>query len=486
MEESEPLVGANQNELSRKLTARHIEMIAIGGTIGTGVFIGSGATIAQAGPLGALVGYSIVGLLVYTVMTSLGELATHYPISGSFSTYAGKYVDPAFNFALGWNYWFQWAVSFPSELSAAGIITTFWYPEFPTFIAPFVLLVSLVLLNLSGVEGFGETEYWLSFIKVASILMFISSGLLVDLGIFGREQLYFKYWEIEGAPFKNGIIGIFNVFLMAFFSFGGTEIVGITAGEAQNPKVTIPKAIKNTFWRILLFYIVSIFVMGLVIRNDDPSLLNAHRTNDITISPFTLVFEKAGLPIAAHFINAVVLSAVVSAGNSALFAASRTLMALAQEGKAPHIFQKLNRFGVPYYSILCTGLIGCVSFLGIFLGDGALFLWLISITGVSGILTWISIALIHLRFRKGLEFQGVPLESLAFIAPMYPYGPIIAILLGIMIIIGQGYAAFLQENGLLKLIVSCFGITLFFGLYISYKTFYNSKLIPLGEINFEM
>jgi lysine-specific permease len=202
--ESDYLIDTPQLQLNRTLTSRHIQMIAIGGTIGTGVFLGSGATIANAGPLGALLGYSIVGILVYSIMTSLGELATHYPISGSFSTYAGKYVDPALGFALGWNYWFQWAISFPSELSAAGLIIVFWFPTFPTFIAPLSILIILVSVHLFGVEKFGETEYWLSLIKVVAIVFFIVAGLAVDLGFVGNGPIYLENWAIEGAPFKNG------------------------------------------------------------------------------------------------------------------------------------------------------------------------------------------------------------------------------------------------------------------------------------------
>jgi lysine-specific permease len=271
---------------------------------------------------------------------------------------------------------------------------------------------------------------------------------------------------------------------MAFFSFGGTEVIGITAGETLNPKTTIPKAIKNTFWRILLFYILSILVMGLVIRNDDPFLLNSEENGDVTRSPFTLVFERAGLSMAAHLMNGVVFSAVISAGNSALFAASRTLMALAEERKAPLIFCKLNRYGVPYYSILATALVGCISFVGIFLGDGTVFLWLISITGVSGILTWVSIALIHVRFRQGLKRQNIDTKTLSYMAPFYPVGPILAFVLGFIIIFGQGVAAYNQEYGMIKILISYFGIPLYFGLYFAYKYIYGTCFVPLEDIDY--
>lgn len=207
---------------------------------------------------------------------------------------------------------------------------SFWTPTIPSFIWAAVILVLITLVHLIGVEGFGESEYWLSLIKVVAIVCFIVAGTFIDMGVLGTEAaIGFDYWNIEGAPFKNGITGVFNVFLLAFFAFGGTELIGLTAGEAMDPKVSIPKAVKQTFWRILLFYIMSILIMGLVIRNDDPNLLDSTKDGDITISPFTLVFERAGLSFASNVMNGVVLSAVLSASNSAMFAASRTLYALA-------------------------------------------------------------------------------------------------------------------------------------------------------------
>ncbi|KAJ3369144.1 hypothetical protein HDU91_007447 [Kappamyces sp. JEL0680] len=435
-------------------------MIAIGGTIGTGLFVGAGATIAHAGPLGALLGFALVGVLVYSIMNSLGELATHLPVSGSFTTYAGLYVDPALSFALG--------VSFPSELSAAGIIMSFWTPTVPSFVWAGAILVILTLVHLVGVKGFGETEYWLSLIKVVAIFCFVITGAL--------------NWFIAGAPFKNGVVGVFKVFLLAFFAFGGTELIGVTAGEAQNPKTTIPRAIRNTFWRILLFYVFSILVMGLVIRNDDPSLLDSSATGDITIAPFTLVFQRAGLAFAAHLMNGVVFSAVLSAGNSALFAASRTLMALSLENKAPRLFSRLSSRGVPVFSILATSLFGCLSFLGIFLGDGVLFMNLIQITGVSGILTWLSIALIHFRFRRAFHAQNLdPAKELDFLAPLFPAGPLIALVLGSVIIAGQAYAASLESIGLL--LVTFSGIPLFFGLFLYAKLVRKTQWVALVDVD---
>ncbi|KAJ3319875.1 hypothetical protein HDV06_005851 [Boothiomyces sp. JEL0866] len=473
--ESTPLLGdmeiVSLPRVERQLSSRHIQMIAIGGTIGTGLFIASGATISSAGPLGALIGYGIVGIMVYVVMTSLGELATYLPVSGSFTTYASRYVHPALGFSLA------------SEINAASMILSFWIPNIPTWISAIVILLFLFSVNCFGAKGFGESEYWLAIVKVLAIILFVIVGIVLDLGYVGSEgYLGFKYWDIEGAPIKNGIVGIFNVFLMAFFSFGGTELVGITAGEAKEPEKTIPKAIKNTFWRITFFFLCSIFVMGLTIRNDDPNLLNASISNDITVAPFTLVFQKAGMSFAAHLMNGVVFTAVLSAGNSALYAASRTLMAMSLEGKAPAIFGKVTKNGVPVYSLLATVGIGCLSFLGIVLGDGLVFTYLISITGVSGILTWISIAVIHIRFRQAFKAQSIDLNVLVYKSSFYPAGPIIAIILGLAIICAQGYAAIVSDSPLLQLIITFSGVPFFVGLFLYHKVKFDSELVPSDKV----
>eukprot|EP00842_Homolaphlyctis_polyrhiza_P005350 jgi/Hompol1/5816/HPOL_002124-RA len=492
------------NDLSDDVTAL---LSALGGTIGTGLFLASGSTIATAGPLGALIGYCIVGAMVYGISkgllmlairlasyvcehlsdsiplaaTSLGELAAYMPVSGSFNTYAGRFVDPALAFALGWNYFVQWAVSLSSELSAAGIIMAFWTPSLPSWIWSAFILVILVFIHSFGVDGFGESEYALSMVKVIAIIAFIIAGAFVDVGVLGTQPpIGFQYWSIPGAPIKDGIIGIIGVFVTAFFGFGGTELVGVTAGEAVDPQKSVPKAIKSTFWRIFLFYVVAIFVMGLVIRNDDPSLLTAAETSDITIAPFTLVFQQAGLKAAAHIMNGVILSAVISASSSAMYAASRTLMALAQASHAPAFLATVNSTGVPVYSLALTTLIGCLAFLSIIWGNGVVFTWLLSITGVSGILTWISIAVIHIRFRYAFQVQNKSLEDVPYLAPLFPILPIVAILLGLGIVAGQGYVAMTAVPFSLQNVLAVYtGIPVFAALYLGYRWRYKTQFVRL-------
>ncbi|KAI8825597.1 amino acid permease-domain-containing protein [Fimicolochytrium jonesii] len=442
-----PVPPKRRKGVQRGLEARHIQMIAIGGTIGTGLFVGSGATIAIAGPVGALVAFLIVGTMVFFTTSSLGEMATLFPVSGSFVTYAGRFVDPAYSFTLGWNYWAQWAVSLPSELSALGIIVSFWTPNVPTWIWSASILTVLVAVNLVSVKSFGEAEYWLAAVKVVAVIAFIFVGVAVDLGWLGSNPAVgLEYWSIPGAPFKNGVLGVFNVFVIAFFSFGGTELIGITAGEAKNPRKNVPKAINQTFWRILIFYILSILTIGLLIRNDDPTLLDSSTPSDISIAPFTRVFQSAGLNSAAHAMNAVIFTAVLSAGNTAIYAASRTLMTMAREGRAPAWLGVVNARGVPVASLAVTTAVGCLCFLGTVFGDGTLFTTLLHLTGLSSILTWLSITLIHLRFRAAWTAQNRSLDDLPYRAPFFPYGQYLSLALGAAVIVGMGWAA-LDEGG---------------------------------------
>ncbi|KAI8921054.1 amino acid permease/ SLC12A domain-containing protein [Powellomyces hirtus] len=448
-------------------------MIAIGGTIGTGLFIGSGATIALAGPVGALVAFIIVGTMVFFTTSSLGEMATLIPVSGSFTTYAA--------------HWAQWAVTLPSELSALGIIVSFWTPGVPSWIWSASVLSLLVTVNVISVKSFGESEYWMAAVKVVAVIVFIIVGVALDVGLLGSDEaLGFSYWTIPGAPFKNGILGIFNVFVIAFFGFGGTELVGITAGEVKNPRKNVPKAINQTFWRILLFYVMSVFIIGLIIRNDDPSLLESANSEDIKIAPFTRVFEKAGLRAAAHLMNGVIFTAVVSAGNSAIYAASRTLMTMAIEGRAPQLLGKVAANGVPLWSLGVTTAVGCLAFMGIIFGDGVLFSWLLHLTGMSGILTWLSITLIHLRFRAAYVAQNRRLEDLPYCAPFFPYGQYLSVFLACVIIVGQGYAAFATRPFRWQNVLSVYlGLPMFIGLFVFYKCKHKTQLVPLEECDFD-
>ncbi|MDM5211065.1 amino acid permease [Peribacillus sp. NJ4] len=485
----EPTVKRNLNDkqeptVKRNLKARHMTMIAIGGSIGTGLFLASGATIQSAGPGGALAAYACIGIMVYFLMTSLGEMATYMPVSGSFSTYATRFVDPAFGFALGWNYWFNWAVTLAVEIAAAAIIMKFWLPDVPSLIWSALFLGIVFTLNALSIKSFGESEYWFALIKVVAIIFFIIIGLLTILGVFGGKVIGFENFTMGEAPFKGGFLSIISIFLIAGFSFQGTELVGIAAGESEEPEKNVPNAIRQVFWRILLFYIGAILILGLLIPYTSPSLLNGDVEN-ISVSPFTLVFERAGLAFAASVMNAVVLTSLLSAGNSGLYASTRMLWSMAKDNQAPKFLAKVNRRGIPMNALLITALIGGLAFLTSIFGDHV-FTWLLNASGLTGFIAWIGIAISHYRFRRAYVAQGGDLTELKYKAKWFPFGPIFSFVLCMVVIAGQNYEAYLSGSiDWYGVAVSYIGLPIFLAIWLGYKIYHKTKLVSLKDCQFD-
>nr|WP_219341921.1 amino acid permease [Listeria monocytogenes] len=465
-------------------------MIAIGGSIGTGLFLASGNAIHTAGPGGALVAYIAIGIMVYFLMTSLGEMATYMPVSGSFSTYASRFVDPAFGFALGWNYWFNWAITLAVDISTAAIIVQFWLPNTPAWLWSAIFLILIFGLNALSVKAYGESEYWFSIIKVATVIIFLIVGVLTIVGILGGEVIGFSNFTAGDAPFKGGFFAILGTFLIAGFSFQGTEMVGIAAGESATPETSVPKAIKQVFWRILLFYIFAIFIIGMIIPYTNPNLLSAEAT-DVAISPFTLVFEKAGLAFAASVMNAVILTSVLSAGNSGLYASTRMLWAMARDKKAPKFLGKVNRRGIPMAALIVTTIVGAMTFITTLTENGTvIYTWLLSASGLTGFIAWVGIAISHYRFRKAFIRQGHDLSELKYKAKFFPFGPILALILCILVIVGQDYAAFLKPEFTnpawwQKIGISYIGLPIFLVFWLSFKFTNKTKVIPLEDCKFD-
>ncbi|EDN7593867.1 amino acid permease [Listeria monocytogenes] len=477
-------------EIRRDLKTRHLSMIAIGGSIGTGLFLASGNAIHTAGPGGALVAYIAIGIMVYFLMTSLGEMATYMPVSGSFSTYASRFVDPAFGFALGWNYWFNWAITLAVDISTAAIIVQFWLPNTPAWLWSAIFLILIFGLNALSVKAYGESEYWFSIIKVATVIIFLIVGVLTIVGILGGEVIGFSNFTAGDAPFKGGFFAILGTFLIAGFSFQGTEMVGIAAGESATPETSVPKAIKQVFWRILLFYIFAIFIIGMIIPYTNPNLLSAEAT-DVAISPFTLVFEKAGLAFAASVMNAVILTSVLSAGNSGLYASTRMLWAMARDKKAPKFLGKVNHRGIPMAALIVTTIVGAMTFITTLTENGTvIYTWLLSASGLTGFIAWVGIAISHYRFRKAFIKQGHDLSELKYKAKFFPFGPILALILCILVIVGQDYAAFLKPEFTnpawwQKIGISYIGLPIFLVFWLSFKFTNKTKVIPLEDCKFD-
>jgi lysine-specific permease len=470
----------SQEKLRRSLKPRHLTMIALGGAIGTGLFVASGNTIATAGPGGALLAYVVIGFMVFLLMQSLGEMATYLPVSGAFEEYSTRFVSPSFGFAIGWNYWYNWAITVAAELVAAALIMRYWLPDVPSWIWSGTFLVILFLLNALSTRAYGETEFWFSLVKVVTVVIFLVLGILMIVGILGGQSPGFENWTTGEAPFVGGGLGILAIFMVAGFSFQGTELVGVAAGEAENPEKNVPKAIRTVFVRILLFYVGAITVIGFLIPHTSPNLLTSD-VEDISISPFTLVFENAGVLAAASVMNAVILTAILSAGNSGLYASTRMLWALADGGKAPRFLAKVNRRGVPMNALLATTLVGGASFLTTFIGDGDAYVWLVSASGLAGFIVWMGIAWSHYRFRRAYTIQGHDLADLPYRARFFPLGPVVALVLCAVVILGQNYQAFLGEVDLLGALTAYIGLPLFLALWFGHKLVTGSKMVRYEE-----
>lgn len=480
---------ATDGQLKRVLKPRHLAMIAIGGSIGTGLFVASGATIAQAGPGGALLSYALIGLMVYFLMTSLGELAAFMPVSGSFATYGANYVEPGFGFALGWNYWYNWAVTVAVDLVAAQLVMSYWFPDVSGWIWSAAFLAVIFGLNYLSVKSYGEAEYWFAFIKVATVIIFIITGTLMIFGILsGGEALAeskgWGNWLIGDAPFVGGLPAMIGVAMIVGFSFQGTELIGIAAGESENPGKNIPSAVRKVFWRILLFYILAILIISLIIPYNSPRLLS-NDISDISVSPFTLVFENAGLAFAAALMNAVILTAVLSAGSSGMYASTRMLFALAQEGKAPKIFAKVAANGVPKNALYATTAVAALCFLSYLYGENSVYLWLLNASGMTGFIAWLGIAFSHYRFRKGYVAQGRSLSELPYVSGFFPYGPMFAFVLCLIITLGQYYSQAIDGSfSWGSFIATYIGLIIFACIWGGYRLVKKTRLVKYQDMHF--
>src|SRR6202167_997713 len=480
-------------ELKRTIGNRQLSMIAIGGAIGTGLFFASGAAIAQAGPGGALLAYATMGLAVYCMMQSLGEMATQLPIPGSFEAYAERFVDPSLAFAVGWNYWFSWAITLAAELVAGALIVQFWFPHSNSAHWAMGLFAVLLALNLLSVKAYAEAEYWFAGIKGVTVIIFLAVGALMITGMIGNHSSGFHNWSLSDpatgthAPFVGGFTAALAVFLVAGFSFQGTEGVGLAAAETTDPSKNVPKAIRTVFWRILLFYIGAIFVVGTVIAYTDPNLLHGDEGH-IAFSPFTMVFQQ--LPrvgyYAANLMNAVILSSVLSCGNSSMYVASRMLYAMSHSRKAPKLFGKLNQRGVPVAALLATGLVSALAFFSNVVGDQKIYQIFYHASGLSGFLIWLGIAVCHLRFRKAWVAQGRSLDDLKFKAKFFPFGPWLALILFVIVLFGANISVFQAPVfSWFDFITGYLMIPAFMLFYLGHKYRHKTRLVPLKDCNFE-
>lgn len=488
-----PVGTSGVGAVSRRLSSRHIQMIGIGGGIGTGLFVGSGVALAHAGPVGVLLAYIITGMMIFGVMEGLAEMAAYLPVSGSFMHFASRFVDPALGMALGWNYWWCYAIGWASELSAASAVIGFWNADINIAVWISIMMVVGAVLNFAGVNIYGESEVITSTIKLLAFVALILFGIVIDLGGGPKhDRLGFRYWKDPG-PFNhyNGIkgsegqfLGFFSAFLAAGFSYVGTETVVLTAGEAKSPSTQIPKAARRVLYRILFFYILGIFIMGLIVPYNDPGLSsNGSYTG---ASPWIVAMKQSGIHVLPSIFNAVVLISAFSAGSSYVYVSSRTLYAMALDRQAPAWFRKVDKRGIPWLAVLVSWLVGALSYLGVSSGGGTVFTWLSALSAVAGLFAWATCCYAYLRFRKAYTLQGYDRAALPYRARLQPYASWFSIVMCAIVILFSGWSVFLKGNFTASgFLTSYLGIPVFVLPYLGWKLYHRSKQVHLLEVDLD-
>ncbi|WP_445660993.1 amino acid permease [Acinetobacter sp. F16] len=425
-------MNSESSTLQRGLKNRHIQLIAMGGAIGTGLFLGSAQVIQSAGP-SIILGYAIGGLIAFLIMRQLGEMIVHEPVAGSFSHFAFKYWGKFPGFLAGWNYWILYILVAMTELTAVAKYINYWWPFIPAWASVLFFFVVITLVNLGNVKFYGESEFWLSIIKVTAVISMIVFGVYLLLTAdAGSTSSLSNLWE-HGGFFPNGFEGLFYMLAFLMFAFGGIELIGMAAAEAKDPEKTIPKAINQVVFRILLFYIGSLTILLALVPWNQLDL------GGLDKSPFVMIFSQLGIGWAAHLLNFIILTAALSVYNSGMYANSRMLYGLAKQGNAPKVFQNVNKQGVPIPAVLFSALLifGCV-LLNYFVPEDALSHLMYVVVGAL-VLNWAMISLTHLKFKQAVKQASIQTKFPALWSPLSNYLVLIFIATVLYIMWTQGF-----------------------------------------------
>ncbi|KAI8992910.1 amino acid permease [Trametes punicea] len=473
---------------------RHIAMISqLQGVIGTGIFLGTATALQKGGPVGMLLAYTLVGSLCYTVSISLGEMAAFLPIPGGHLTFAERFVDPAWSFAMGWLYCYCWTVILPAEISAASVVINYWNKSVNDAAWVTLCLAVVVIINAFGAGAYGEAEFIFCSVKVITITGLIILGIVLDLGGGpNHDRIGFRYWKNPGpfvqfdniAGAKGRFLGWSAVMSQAAFSFIGTEVVAIAGAEVKNPRRNIPKAIKRVYIRLLLFYIGGVAVVGLLVPSTDKRLDLANGT--AAASPFVIAISNAGIKVLPSIINAAILTSAWSAANSDLYGSSRALYGLALNGNAPKVFRKVTRHGLPWVSVSACASIGLLSYMGLRSGSGKVFGWcVVPRTAVAGLISWFGIGVTYIRFYRGLKAQGIDRKTLPYRSPLQPFAGWYTTIGCFLAILFSGWYVFLKGHWATDVFVTNYlPAVLFPILYVGAKIYKRTPLRRYEEMDF--
>ncbi|KAL6875815.1 amino acid permease domain-containing protein [Trichoderma longibrachiatum] len=486
------VTATEERDLKRGLKERHLSMLGIAGAIGTGLFLGLGGAVQTGGPLGALLGYGTVGLVVSAVQFALGEVSALLPVTGSFVRHAEVLVDPALGFAVGWNLVYGNLLSIPSEITAICVLFAYWLPDLnpSVWIIVFILLTAAV--GFSGVRYFGEIEAFFATLKIVMVVFLIVFGLVIDLGgIPGVAPTYFRFWKHPG-PFVEYIgtgnwgrfLGYWSVMTGAVFSFAGVESLAMAGAETANPRRAIPRACRNVFIRILLFYMLAILIVGMIVSSDDERLNDESGT--AAQSPFVIAVSAAGYPAVPSVINAIVITSAWSSSNQALLSGTRVLYGLALKKQAPKIFLRTTSWGVPYVAVSLFVVFSLLAFMSLSSGALTAFFWLMDLVGAGVLVSWICIVLNHVRLRMALRVQGIPYQRLPWHNSWTLYSSAAALFMCSIILLTNGFYVFTTGNWSASGFVSSYlDIPLVLAAYLIWKYVKKTKIVALKEIPLE-
>ncbi|BGP02480.1 Amino-acid permease inda1 [Rhodotorula toruloides] len=445
----DPLKPVENPMLQQRMKPRHLQMIAVGGSIGTGLFIASGQALKQAGPLGVLIAWVIVGVMLLNITQALGELAIVFPVSGGWSVLAVRFVDRSFGAAVSYNYAALWCVVLPLELTAAAIAVQYWEAaaKVPVAVWITVFYVAIIILNVFGTLGYAEEEFWASLLKLGVVVVFIIIGIVLNCGGGKNDYSTYvggRYWRDPG-PLADGFHGVAAVFVTAAFSFAGTELVGLAATETKDPRRSLPSAIKSTFWRVTVIYVCTLLIIGLNLPYDNPRLLGGG--SDAGASPFVIMVERAGLKGLDHLINVTICISVMSVGLASCYAGSRIICALAETGFLPRQLAYVDKSGRPLYATLFVLACGPIAYVNCSSSGETVFNWLKALTGLSTLFGWGAICICHIRFRRAWKVQGHHVDELPFRAAAGEYGSYFGLLVIALVFIAQFYIALWPLGG---------------------------------------
>lgn len=481
-----------ESQLRRQLKDRHVAMISIGGVIGTGLFLGTGTALANGGPVGLLLGYIIMSSICFSVLISVGEMITFLPISGGHIALAERFVGPPLSFAMGWNAWYGMVMAFPAEISASAVLIGYWNKDINPAVWITMTALIAITMNACGAKVYGEGEFWFASIKVLTITGLIILGIILDLGGGpDHDRIGFRYW-INPGPFaqfagisgaKGRFLAFWAVFIQAAFSFLGSETFTMAAGETQNPRRNLSRAVKRVYIRILLFYIGGTTIIGLLVPYDAPGLNIA--TGTAASSPFVIAMKRSGIKALPSIVNACILTSAWSAASGQLYLSSRALYGLASTHHAPRAFLKLSKSGVPYLCVGFCSLLGLFAYTGINKGAGQVFHWLSNTTAIAGLSSWFGICVTYIRFHNGMKVQGYDRKSLPYFTNLQPFAAWYALVAILLITFFSGWQVFLPGHwSTSDFVANYLPLVLFPILFFLAKLCYRKPLVKTCDMDF--